>query len=93
MSATIESKKVKYHDDAKSQYHDMLKIEQKKKVVQKKKLAQKKRDKELREALSVPGAIQSEEQALDLYEKQNLKASQPSEKDIKRLERLRRKAT
>lgn len=31
MAATVESKKVKYHDDAKSQYSDMLKIEQKKK--------------------------------------------------------------
>ena len=70
----------------------MLKIEQKKKEKAKKKSVQKKRDKELREALSVPGAIQSEEQALELYEKQNLKASAPSNKDIRRLERLKRRA-
>ena len=36
--------------------------------------------------------ISSEEQALELYESQPIEATSPSNKDIRRMERLKRKA-
>lgn len=63
------------------------------KIQEKKKKMKKIKQKELQELLSVPGAIDSNEKALELYDQQPLKASDLSKKDIKKLERLRKKAT
>lgn len=60
----------------------MLKIEQKKKQAKVKKSKQNENIKQLKDALSVPGAIDSPEYALELYDKQGLKASSPSQKDL-----------
>ena len=43
--------------------------------------------------VNTPGSIDSVDVAMDLYKNQPLKASELSGKDIKRLERLKKKAT
>lgn len=63
------------------------------KIAEKKKKMKKSKQKELQEMLSVPGSIDSTEKAMELYDSQSIKASELSRKDVKRLERLRKKAT
>lgn len=85
--ATVAPKKKQFVEDKQSQYSDMIKIQEKKKKMKKIK------QKELQDILAIPGSIDTNERALELYDQQPLKASELSKNDIKRLERLRKKAT
>ena len=75
-------------------FDDIVKISEKKKQFKKKKQSKeaKQKQKDLQEIMKTPDSIDSVDMAMDLYQSQPLKASDLSGKDIKRLERLKRKA-
>ena len=88
-SASVKAKQVKY-EDGRNSFEDIIKIEQKKKKMAKG--DRKKRQLELQEKLQVPGAIGSADEALELADKQSLTVRELSRKDIRRLEKLKKRA-
>ena len=89
-AAAVKPKQVKYVDSARSNFEDIIKIEQKKRKMAKG--DRKRKQLELQERLQVPGAIGSVDEALELADQQRLTVKDLSRKEIKRLEKLRRRA-
>lgn len=89
-AASVAPKQVKFEDSARSKFEDIIKIEQKKKKMAKG--DRKKKQLELQEKLSVPGAIGSADEALELADQQRLTVKDLSRKEIRRLEKLKKRA-
>lgn len=89
-AAAVKPKQVKYEDSGRHKFEDIIKIEQKKKKMAKG--DRKRKQLELQEKLQVPGTIGSVDEALELADQQRLTVKDLSRKEIKRLEKLKRRA-